>query len=485
MNLFPDSKTFISFDVGSSIDIKWYAVLILIGALGTYLVSKHEFKKAKYTDFEFFDSLFIYTLWVGIIGARLWFCAFYNFDFYINNPSQILRIWDGGLAIQGGLVAGALFAFVYSKINRYPFLRILDILLPNVLIGQAFGRWGNFLNQECHGGEVAETYFNGVLSFLKEGMCINGHYYEPLFFYESMGCIIGWIIIHFVLKKFQNRRGDLAYAYMMWYGIIRFFIEGRRTDSLYLGNFKMAQLTSIAFIIIGLLGYLGALRKIFKPSKPTLIFDFDGTLIDTSESIIEAYRACFKKYSSEKRFTKKVQNEILGPALKDLFPKYFPDYDYETVLATYRARQNEVAPKTNHPTENAFETLKYLHDRGYKIGILSTRTTQGIYDILKDFEMDKYVDAVCGLNDVTNLKPDPEGLIMLVNKNKWNKDVIMIGDSVMDIKAGINYGAYTVAFLDNQARMKDMQEVADCCIDDLDQLKQVLAFDTNFTDTRL
>ena len=485
MNLFPDEKTFISFNIGSSIDIRWYAVLIMLGAVFTYLVSKHEFKKAKYTDLEFFDSLFIYALWVGIIGARLWYCVFFNLDFYLKNPGNIIRIWDGGLAIQGGLVAGAIFAFIYCRINRYPFLKILDMILPNVLIGQAFGRWGNFLNRECHGGVVAESYFDGILSFLKQGMYIDGHYYEPLFFYESMGCIIGWLIIHFILKRHQNKRGDLAYAYMMWYGVIRFFIEARRTDSLLIGSFKMAQVTSVFFILIGLLGYIGVLKKVFKSQKPTLIFDFDGTLIDTSKSIIEAYRACFKKYSSEKCFTKKVQNEILGPALKDLFPKYFPDYDYETVLATYRARQKEVAPKTNHPTENALQTLKHLHELGYKIGIVSTRTTEGIYEILKDFDMDKYVDAVCGLNDVTNLKPDPEGIIMLVNKNKWNKDVIMIGDSMMDIKCGENYGAYTVAYISNKTRKNELNEVADCSIDDMEQLNQILNFDTNFTYNKL
>ena len=162
-------------------------------------------------------------------------------------------------------------------------------------------------------------------------MYINGHYYEPLFFYESMLCILGWLIIFFILRKIQNRRGDLAYCYMMWYGVIRFFIEARRTDSLYFGNFKMAQLTSIVFIIVGLLGYLGVLRKVFKTNKPTLIFDFDGTLVDTSESIIEAYRECFRVYSKEELFTEEIKNEVLGPALRDLFPKYFPGYDYDTV----------------------------------------------------------------------------------------------------------------------------------------------------------
>ena len=483
IKFFPNRQTFISF--GNSIDIRWYAVLIMLGAFGTYFVARHEFKKAKYTDLDFFDSLFVYTLWFGIIGARLWFCMFYNFSFYLRNPSAIIRIWDGGLAIQGGIVAGAIFAYLYCKKNHYPFLKILDIILPNVLIGQAFGRWGNFVNQECHGGEVAESYFDGILSFLKNGMFIDGHYYEPLFFFESSLCIIGWFIIYFVLRKKQNRRGDLAYCYLMWYGVVRFFIEGRRTDSLYFGNLRMAQLTSIAFIIIGLLGYFGLLRKVFKSKKPTIIFDFDGTIIDTSKSIIEAYRECFRVYSDETLFTEDKQNEVLGPALRDLFPKYFPGYDYDTVYKTYHTKQNEVSKVSNHPMNNAIETLKTLHEQGYSIGIVSTRTKAGIEELLKDFNMEGYFNDICGLKDVTNIKPDPEGIIMLINKNKWNRDCVMIGDSIMDIKCGNNYGAYTVAYLHNALRSKEMSEAADSSITDLSELLDILNKDIDFTYNKL
>ena len=483
ISFFPDRTTFLS--IGNSVDIKWYAVLILLGAFGTYLVARSEFKRAKYTDLDFFDSLFVYTLFVGIIGARLWFCAFYNFSYYLSNPAAILRVWEGGLAIQGGIVGGAIFAYLYSKFNHYPFLKILDILLPNVLIGQAFGRWGNFINQECHGAEVAETYFDGILSFLKEGMYINGHYYEPLFFYESTLCILGWLIIYFILRKKQNRRGDLAYCYLMWYGVIRFFIEGRRTDSLLLGNLKMAQLTSIAFIVIGLIGYVGLLRKIFKAKKPTLIFDFDGTLMDTSESITEAYRECFRQFSKEELFTEEIQNEILGPALKDLFPKYFPDYDYDTIYAVYRAKQNEVSPKVTHLTANSAETLQELHSQGYKIGIVSTRRNAGIRELLEQYDVERYIDDICGLDDVENVKPDPEGIIKLVNKNKWNRECIMIGDSVMDVLCGYNYGAYTIGYVGNKSREKELAEVANRTISDVSELLPILNEDTNFTYNKL
>lgn len=482
MQFFPDSETFISFNIGSiSLDVRWYAVLILTGAFLAYLVMRKNVKEARYIDLDFFDSLFVYTLWVGILGARLWFCVFYNFSYYFSHPIEIIRIWDGGLAIQGGLFFGALFAYYLIKKNHYSFLKFADMILPEVLIGQGIGRWGNFVNKECHGAEVSEEYFNGILSFIKEGMYINGHYYEPLFFYESVLCILGFVLIYFILRRFQNKRGDLAYAYLMWYGLIRFFIEQRRTDSLYIGSLKMAQVTSIVFFVIGILGYLGVLDKLLKKDKPTLIFDFDGTLIDTKESIVEGYRALFKKYSDESKFTDEVRQQIIGPALRDLFPIYFPGIEYDTLYNDYHDRQIEVAKTSNKPTANSAEVLKNLHEQGYNIGIVSTRSREGIEGILKDFNLQDYVDGICGLRDVEKLKPNPEGIFKLVNNNGWNKDTIMIGDSLMDMGCGNNYGAYTVAYISDPKREEELSKVANEAIKDMNELYNILNKDISFT----
>ena len=482
MSFFPNPQTFVSFSIGTlTFDIRWYAMLILTGAFIAYLVMRKNLKETRYFDMDFFDSIFVYTLWAGIIGARIWFCVFYDFKYYFSNPAAIIRVWDGGLAIQGGLVFGALFAYFYCRKKHYSFLMLADNVLPEVLIGQAVGRWGNFVNKECHGAEVNEEYFNGILSFLKEGMYINGHYYEPLFFYESLLCILGFCLIYFVLRRYQNKRGDLAWAYMMWYGVIRFFIEARRTDSLYLGNLKMAQLTSITFLIVGLLGYIGILDRFIKKQKPTLIFDFDGTLVDTRESITETYRHLFRKYSDESKFTDEIRNEIIGPALRDLFPKYFPGVDYDTLYKDYRERQSEVSKTANHPTEHSVELLKSLHEQGYHIGIVSTRSKEGIEGILDTFGLREYVDDICGLKEVTNLKPDPEGIFYLVNRNNWEHDTVMIGDSLMDIGCGSNYGAYTVAYISDPQREEELKKAANETIVSMDELYGILNKDISFT----
>jgi len=457
MKFFPDATTFVKF---GALQIKWYAVLIMFGAAVAYYFCVRGIKEKKYISVDEFTDLFVYTLWFGVIGARIWYCVFYNLNYYLANPIAILRVFDGGLAIQGGLVGGFLFVYLYCKKHHLDLMVMMDIVLPNVLLGQASGRWGNFINKECHGGEVSEEYFNGILSFLKEGMYINGHYYEPLFFFESTLCLIGWIIIYCFVRKHQNKRGDLSYAYLMWYGVIRFFIEQRRTDSLYIGNFKMAMVTSLVFVVAGILGFVNAFGLFDKRQKPTIIFDMDGTLVNTTPSIIAAYEALFEKFDDINNFTAEKRTEVLGPALKDIFPKYFPGHDYDELYEVYRKRQIEVSPIVNHISENCDTTLATLSKEGYHIAIVSTRHKDGIEELLKDFNLSEYVEAIYGLADVDNLKPAPDAIFKCFAEHPdWNRnDVIMIGDSPMDILCGQNYGAYTIGYLDNPDKSQMLKD---------------------------
>ena len=129
-------------------------------------------------------------MWGGIIGARLWFCLFFNLDYYLAHPIDIIKLWDGGLAFHGGFVGGLLASYLFCKKKNKPFIKFLDAVAPTVLIGQAIGRWGNFINQECHGSAVTADYFWGPLKLIRDGMLIGGVYYKPLFLYESLLCLI-------------------------------------------------------------------------------------------------------------------------------------------------------------------------------------------------------------------------------------------------------------------------------------------------------
>lgn len=479
MHFFPSRKVFL--EIGG-LSIAWYAILILTGAFIAYAISARNMKKLHYPK-EYAEDLFIDVLVIGILGARLWFCVFYDFGYYLSHPLEILAIWNGGLAIQGGLVAGALYALYFVKKRGISFLRAADAIVPNILIAQAIGRWGNFVNQEAHGGIVDESFFDGILGFLKNGMYINGEYYLPTFFFESVLCIVGFILIVFVLKRFQNKRGDLMWAYLMWYGLIRFFIEGQRTDSLMFGPLRMAQLTSIAFMIFGLLGYLGVIDKMVKRHKPTVLFDLDGTLLDTQNGILASYRYVFKKHGKEELFTEDVQTEVLGPSLYTIFEKYMPEEDVETLVQEYRDHNAEIFASVNSPIENAELVLKTLHEKNYDIGVVSTKMSNIVLNNLELYDLNKYVDAIVGGDEVSKPKPDPEGIYKILNDNHWYRDeLIYVGDNASDIHAGLNAGAYTVGFYFNPSKKDEIDAAgANEYISDLADVLNIVEAKHHFT----
>lgn len=479
MNFFPNSKTFLSI---GNLHIQWYAVLIISGALFAYLLSRRNTRKMKYPD-EIISDFFIDALWIGIIGARLWYVLFSDLKAYLADPISIIKIWEGGLAIHGGVIAGILYGFYFCKKRGISFYRMADAILPNVLLAQAIGRWGNFINQEAHGPMVNESFYDGIFFFLKDGMCINGVYYEPTFFYESVLNIIGFLLIVLLLKKYQNKRGDLAYAYLMWYGVVRFYIESLRTDALYIGPLKIAQLTSCVYILIGLLGYFGVIDKLLhiKRQKPTMLFDLDGTLLDTEKGIHESYRYVFNKHNVE--FTKEMEIEVLGPSLKQMFQKYIPDVNSDELIEEYRKHNAEIFASVNKPMENVELMLKTLKDNGYHVGVVSTKLHDTITKNLKLYNLDSYVDDIIGKEDVINDKPDPEGINKMLKKNRWLRDeLIYVGDSYTDIEAGKRAGAYTIAYYFNPLKKERLDSAkANEYISDLKDILDIINKDIHFT----
>ena len=167
-------------------------------------------------------------------------------------------IWHGGLAIHGGIIAGLLTIIIYCHKYKANTFRILDILVVGLIIAQAIGRWGNFFNGEAHGPETTLAYLQSMHlpDFIINGMFINGTYYIPTFFFESLWCVIGFIVLLFFRRRKATKIGQTTSLYLIWYGIGRFFIEGMRTDSLMFGDFKMAQIISLLMIIIGIIIYI-------------------------------------------------------------------------------------------------------------------------------------------------------------------------------------------------------------------------------------
>lgn len=244
-NIFTDN----SIQLGP-IKIAYYALCILSGAIICYLLIRREWKFKKY-NLKDIDDFFLLALFVGIIGARLWYVIF-NIPFYINNIPAIIEIWKGGLAIHGGLVAGTIFGYFYFKKRHYQFWDIADTIFPYILIAQAFGRWGNFFNKEAFGSSVSVLDLEKmhIPKFIIDKMFIDGSYHHPTFLYESIACILAFIIIKIIVRFAYLKIGQEALLYGLFYSVARIFIEQLRTDSLYFGFIKTAQLFSLIIIII-------------------------------------------------------------------------------------------------------------------------------------------------------------------------------------------------------------------------------------------
>ncbi|MDR6882995.1 prolipoprotein diacylglyceryl transferase [Bacillus sp. 3255] len=222
----------VAFSLGP-IHVRWYGIILGTAALVGLLLAIQEGKRFKIVP-DFFMDLLLIGVPSAIIGARIYYVAFQWSD-YKNNLAEIFMIWHGGIAIYGALIGAIIGVFFYVRAKGYNFLRIADICAPGLIVGQAIGRWGNFMNQEAHGGPVSESFLRDTLhlpNFIVNQMNIEGTFYHPAFLYESLWNIVGLCVLLWLRRRPFLRAGELFFSYFIWYSIGRFFIEGVRTDSL-------------------------------------------------------------------------------------------------------------------------------------------------------------------------------------------------------------------------------------------------------------
>ena len=246
-------------------DVRWYSLCILAAVFIAYIVIMNESRRQRHKT-EFMFNLMFWTIIMGIIGARLYYVAF-RFSEYKDNLSEIYKIWNGGLAIHGGIIAGLITILVYCKKYKVSIMKTLDICAPAVLIAQGIGRWGNFFNSEAYGSITTYQTLEKmriIPSFVMDNMFINGEYRLPMFYFEFLACVIGFLLILFIRRRKYIKIGQVFSCYLIWYGFIRFFIEIFRSDSLMMGSLKVAQLASIGMIAVGII------IIIMKQKKPIL-----------------------------------------------------------------------------------------------------------------------------------------------------------------------------------------------------------------------
>lgn len=250
-----------------SIEVRWYGILIALGIVLAFIVVQKEMvKRGMHPDF--LTDLLIWAVPISIIAARIYYVIF-TWDYYQDHPGQIIQIWQGGIAIHGALIGAFITTYVYTKRRGISFWKVTDIAAAGLLIGQIIGRWGNFMNQEAHGGPVSAKFLETTIipDWIMNQMTIEGVTYHPTFLYESVWNIVGLVII-LLLRKVSIKRGEMFLFYLVWYSVGRFFIEGMRTDSLYvIGELRAAQLVSVATIIIGVVIFI--IRRYVQKVKVT------------------------------------------------------------------------------------------------------------------------------------------------------------------------------------------------------------------------
>lgn len=231
------------------ISIRWYGFLIGIGMLMAIFVGLKLIKRAGLDEEAMLDAV-LWAVPSGILGARLYYVLF-HWDYYGTRLSEAIRIWEGGLAIHGGLFAGVLVAYLYFKRRKLDFWPYLDLAMPALALAQAIGRWGNWFNQEAFGS----------VTTLPWGMLIQGQLVHPTFLYESIWDLLLFVFLFRGLWSLKKPVGWATALYTILYSVGRFFIEGIRTDSEWMGPFRAAQVFSLLLIAVGFLIYFKKVKN--------------------------------------------------------------------------------------------------------------------------------------------------------------------------------------------------------------------------------
>ena len=275
---FSVNKIAFTIPIGNGIGVRWYGILITLGIILAMVYCSYRAKQEKIIFDDLLDMA-IFTVISAIIGARLYYVLF-SLDQY-DSFLDVIAIWNGGLAIYGGIIGGAIAIFFVCRHKKINALKAFDMVSPAVMIGQIVGRWGNFFNGEAFGSQIAESEF---LYFIRMGLSHGEgtritRFYHPTFLYESLWNLVGFLIINALYKK-KKFDGQIFLMYLTWYGFGRMFIESLRTDSLYIGVFRVSQIVGFVCFIVGLV---------------LLIVNFEKT--HRKELASESYESVYTKFT--------------------------------------------------------------------------------------------------------------------------------------------------------------------------------------------
>lgn len=267
MNLTLGALNPIAFNLGG-IQVHWYGIIIASAVVLATILAVQEAKRRRIDPDSIYD-LILWALPVAIITARMYYVIF-EWGYYQNHVDEIVRVWDGGIAIYGALIGAGIVVYLFCRANWIPVWLMLDIIAPVLIMAQGIGRWGNFMNQEAFGRITSLAFLQSLHlpHFITQQMLIDGAYRQPTFLYESFWDILGFIVLMSLRhKKHLFKQGEVFLSYVIWYAFGRFFVEGMRTDSLMLLGIRVSQWLSV-ILFIGAIGILVFRRKSMRERLP-------------------------------------------------------------------------------------------------------------------------------------------------------------------------------------------------------------------------
>ena len=427
-----------SFKIGS-FTITFYALCILTGVIVAFIFLLREGKKLGISSEDIYLGTLI-TVPCAIIGARLWYVLFNLSSF--NSFSEVLGFRNGsfeglsGLGIQGGVIVVVIALIIFSKKRGISLYRLMDAAMPTILIGQIFGRWGNFFNQELFGPAITSEWYKSFVHGLFGGqMFINGAERHPVFFYEGTLNLLG-VIFMFVIRRKDRKyllSGDMAGIYLIWYGSVRIFTESLRLNSgvsepLMMGPIPVSILTSVLFIIGGVtflvlkrfkgpkVKYCDVVDFVKDNIPDVILFDLDGTLLNTRDLIDHSFVHTFEHFRPDYKLSDEELDSFFGPTLYQTFSRYSNDKDEVEAMVKYY-REYNIA---NHDSmvkafNGVYDTLDTLHKKGFKLGVVSSKAKDLVIRGLEITKLYGFIDVVVGYEEIENPKPAPDGILYAID----------------------------------------------------------------------
>lgn len=438
MSFFPDPSTIVSI---GGVSLKWSLVTAVLGCILGFLMVSRNLRKNGYKQSTADDLLILMMAGVIIGGRAVWVIE--NWHSYSLYAWGILEFSDGGFDYAGSLLGVLVATGFYTFAHHMSYRRTSDAIMPAVLVAIAFARIG----------KIPEI--------------------ENMWKIVAMDAI-GIAVLMFGIRPYREgrRRGDMTSVSLMIAGIVQLLNCTFRLDP----TTNSSVIAPALAMLAGLTIYL--CTRSLPIVKPVVLFDFDGTLMDSEYLVINGFAYLYKKHRTLDEFTHEIQREVFLHPLKEEIGRLFPEENAEALAREYRGYMRDIQGR--HLVEtlpHVRETLKQLKDSGYVLGVVTGRYTDSCNMWLEDLQIDQYFDIVSGTEMYRHTKPSPDGILHTCEMLKVGHDsCVYVGDGVKDVQAGKNAGVYTVAFVTNEEKRAALEKAGpNVVMDSFDQLPEILS----------